>query len=445
MDVLLCQSYMGPRSGEPLVFPLGLAYLASIIKEKHDVDCWDPNVSENPMKDFKQILEKNSPDVVGLSLRNIDSAFSYNVRFYYPFFVYMVKLVKEVLPSCKLVVGGPGFSIFAEEIMKRNPEIDFGIVAEGEYSFSELLENLNHPEKVKNLMFRRDGKLFYTGKGEWLDFESLPPPSMELFNLNMYKKNRFSMGIQTKRGCSFNCTYCPNRIITGEYFRLRSPKRVADDIEELVNKYGFDSFFFVDSVFNYPLSHTRAIMNEIIKRKLNVVWQAEFRPDFLNTSFTQEAIRAGCVLFSMSPDGASNEALKFLGKDFTVSTIDKSIDLAKKVENANVLFNFLYDLPHDNSRHAYGLLRIFLKIQQKLNDGTCRLSLTKIRILPYTLIYEIALRQGKITENTDLLHPIHYNVSSPMSFEKIIPNFVRLAMMAKDNIAKYFNREKMFL
>jgi hypothetical protein len=115
------------------------------------------------------------------------------------------------------------------------------------------------------------------------------------------------------------------------------------------------------------------------------------------------------------------------------------------VENANVLFNFLYDLPHDNSRHAYGLLRIFLKIQQKLNDGTCRLSLTKIRILPYTLIYEIALRQGKITENTDLLHPIHYNVSSPMSFEKIIPNFVRLAMMAKDNIAKYFNREKMFL
>jgi radical SAM superfamily enzyme YgiQ (UPF0313 family) len=397
------------------------------------------------MKDFKQILEKISPDIVGLSLRNIDSAFSHNVRFYYPFFVIMVRMVKEVLPSCKLVVGGPGFSLFAKEIMKRNPEIDFGIMGEGERCFKELLETLNHPGRVKNLMFWKEGKLFYTGKGEWLDFESLKPPSPEFFKVNMYKKIPFSMGIQTKRGCSFNCNYCPNRIITGEFFRLRSPKSVAEEIEELVNEYGFNSFFFVDSAFNYPLSYARAIINEIIKRKLDVMWQAEFRPDFLNSPFMQEAIKAGCVLFSMSPDGASDEALKFLGKDFTVSTIDKSIGLVKKVDGANALFNFLYDLPHDNRGHVYSLFRIFLKIQQKLRNRTYSLSLTKIRILPYTLIYEIALRQGKITENTDLIRPIHYNVSSPVSFENIIPNLIRLTVMAKAEIAKYFNREKMFL
>jgi len=72
----------------------------------------------------------------------------------------MVRIIKETLPSCKLVVGGPGFSLFSKEIMKRNPEIDIGVVSEGELAFYELLENLDHLERVRNLVIRRNGKLF---------------------------------------------------------------------------------------------------------------------------------------------------------------------------------------------------------------------------------------------------------------------------------------------
>jgi radical SAM superfamily enzyme YgiQ (UPF0313 family) len=141
MKVLLCQSYIGPRSGEPLVFPIGLTYLASVIEEEHEVYCWDPNIYENPMQRFIKVLEKVDLDIVGISFRNTDSIFSHNVRFYYPQFVSMCKIVKDVLLSCKLVVGGPAFSLFAQEIMERNLEIDFGIIREGEKSFSELLKN----------------------------------------------------------------------------------------------------------------------------------------------------------------------------------------------------------------------------------------------------------------------------------------------------------------
>jgi len=442
VKVFLCQSYLGPQSGEPLVFPLGLAYLASVIEDKHDVYCWDPNVSENPIREFAEILEKVNPDVVGLSFRNIDSIFSHNVRSYYPPFVMMVRLVKEVLPSCKLIVGGPAFTLFAEEIMKRNPEIDFGVMAEGELTFFELLQNLQHPERVKGLIVRKNGKLFNTSRREWLDFDILPMPSRKFFDLKKYRRNMYSMGVQSKRGCSFNCTYCPMRVVTGDYFRLRSPKKVVDEIEKLVNEYGFQSFFFVDSVFNYPLDHARAICSEINRRKLDVKWIAEFRPDFLNKAFMKEAIKAGCQLFSMSPDGASNGALRFLGKDFMVDTIDRSIDLIKKVEGAYSLYSFFYDLPYDNQNHAYGLLRIFLKIQRQCSNKIRGVSLTKIRILPYTLIYDIALRQRKIPKNADLLYPIHYNASPPISFASIIPNSIRLITIGMEKIKACLNFRK---
>jgi len=84
MKIFLCESYLGPNSGEPLAFPLGLAYIASMVKEKHEVYGWDPNVAENPLQEFPRILKKINPDIVGLSLRNIDSLFSFNVRSYYP-------------------------------------------------------------------------------------------------------------------------------------------------------------------------------------------------------------------------------------------------------------------------------------------------------------------------------------------------------------------------
>ena len=152
MRVLLCQSYLGDVStAPPLAFPLGLAYLASMVKDEHEVYGWDPNVAQESVNELPRLLEKVMPDVVGVSFRNVDPASSFTHRWYYPLFVIMMKTIKRLMPSCKLVVGGCGFSLFAKEIMKRNQEIDFGVIVEGEHPFASLLKNLDHPERVGNL------------------------------------------------------------------------------------------------------------------------------------------------------------------------------------------------------------------------------------------------------------------------------------------------------
>lgn len=436
LKILLCQSYLGQKSGEPRVFPLGLSYLASLIKDEHELYCYDPNVAQDPLRELSALINKINPDVVGLSLRNIDSSFSYAIRSYYPSFVSQLKVIRENAPSCKLVVGGTGFSLFAEEIMKRNSEIDMGIMFEGEVPFAELLKNFDNPERIKNLIFRKNGKLVFTGKREWIDPDCLPFPSRELFEMKEYLKYPFSIGVSSNRGCGMNCIYCPVKFIMGGFFRLRSPKKVVDEIQLLNTNFGVNDFFFTDELFCCTLDHARAICKEIIKRKLDIRWRAEFNPAYLNLLLMEESVKAGCDLFNFSLDGASNNSLNFLGKNFDVNSIKKTINLTRQVDGANIGFSFLYDLPKHNAEHTLGLVSLIPKAQFVLGRKLRYVSLSRMRIYPYTSLCKKALEEGKISENTDLLNPTYYTSNSLSNPSNFFPNILRYSSFLFDKISR---------
>jgi putative variant cofactor biosynthesis B12-binding/radical SAM domain protein 1 len=396
-----------PVAHPKVSFPLGLAYISSMLSE-HEVYIFDSNVVNDPLGELRKIVEKVDPDLVGVSLRNIDGQLSFNVCSYYEPFVSMIRIIKETAPSSKLIVGGAGFTIFYEEIMRRNPEIDFGVVSNGEIAIVDLLKNLDHPEKVKNLVFRNDGKIHFTGIEASPELDSLPFPSREGFDIFKYKQFPYSMGVESKRGCGFKCAYCLYPHLQGRRILLRSPKRVVDEIEELVDEWDIRHFFFVDPIFNFPLDHGRKICQEIIERNIEIKWRAWFRPNFMNAEFMVEALKAGCDIFDFSPDGASNEAMEVLGKNMDVRDIEKTISLIHEMEDTKVGFNFMYDLPGANMQQLLGLTRLFPKIMRTCGDKLQYLSLTRIRIYPHTPIYDIALSEGKIDENTDLINPVYY-------------------------------------
>ncbi len=431
-------SYLGEDCKEPLVFPLGLAYIASMI-DGHELMGWDPNLELDAMNKLKKVLESFNPDIVCVSFRNVDSVFSDRPRSYYDPFAVMVKRIKEILPSCKIVVGGAGFSIFPKEIMKRLPEIDYGIVSEGELSFPSLLKNFNHPERVKNLVMRKDGKVILTERSEFVEFENIPPPKREVFDIEKYANHPFSVGIQSSRGCMFRCIYCLHRFLMGCTYRLRSPQKVVDEIENLVHKYNIKTFYFVDPVFNVPPGHARAICREIRKRRLEIKWEACFRPDYLNMNFMKEAIHAGCQLFDFSPDGASNEAMRILGKDMSVNDVEKTINWASKIEEAKVAYEFIYDLPYANKSHIFGLMRLFPKIMSRCNRKLRYLTLTKMRVYPHTPLYKIALEHGKIGAHTDLLYPFYYQSRSSTNPCNFVPYLLRGSSIIFSALIKRFH------
>jgi hypothetical protein len=74
VKVLLCSQFYGDGGRvfpAGVCFPIGLAYIASVLDD-HDVRVFDANVVEDPPGTLSKLLESDMPDVVGISLRNID-------------------------------------------------------------------------------------------------------------------------------------------------------------------------------------------------------------------------------------------------------------------------------------------------------------------------------------------------------------------------------------
>jgi radical SAM superfamily enzyme YgiQ (UPF0313 family) len=342
------------------------------------------------------------PDVVGLSIRNIDTTVKTDIFYYFKTVPVTIKLIKETMPDATVVVGGSGFSLFAREIMDRIPEIDFGVYLEGEETFPELIEKLDMPQEVKGLYYRKGRDVFFTGERLLPDFKNLPIPRKDFVDMKQYQNPLFNVGIQTKRGCSSKCAYCSYPFLNGNHIRLRSPIKVVDEIEYHLKEFGVRDFMFADGVFNVPETHAEAICNEIIKRGLDVNWAAWCEIKHFSEKFLLQARKAGCRVIGFSPDAASAEALNLLGKDISPKDIENAVRLIIKHKGVKAGFGFFCTPP---GQTAVGVLRtiyMYLKINiLLLSKGGAAMGW--IRIEPHTRMEQIAMEEGLITKDTNLL------------------------------------------
>lgn len=429
MRVLLVQSYLG-RKEKPLL-PLGLAYVAGSLNG-HEVSILDPNIGGDPFDSIRKKLISFKPEVIGISLRNIDTATYKDFFYYYKTLSPTVELIKEITPSSFIIIGGAAFSLYAEEIMRQNPKIDFGVYLEGEETFSELLNNLLNPAKVIGIYFRQDGKLLFNGPRQPFDFVNASTPRWDLIKLDEYSHPE-GIGVQSKRGCCLNCAYCTYPFLTGRSLRLRPPKKVVEEIMLLVNKHGVTHFVFSDTVFNLPKWHAVEICEEILRREIKVKWTAYFSLKEIDEDFIALAQKAGCYYFSFSPDGYSNESLKILRKEATKREIKHIYKLVKKVKGTKFDFSFFINPPGQSYWSFIALLWLFLKTNILSFKKNTHITLNVPRLEPHTSLCERAIREGTLNLEKDLLpqcgdgmHTVFYHNPNIKLIERLFDFLVML-------------------
>ncbi len=299
------------------VFPLGLSYIASALK-KHDhrVRIIDLCFSENPDCDIHKTICDFQPDVIGMSLRNVDDVCFPKQHSYLEEYRTTISSLRRY-SSAPIVLGGSGFTIMPEAFMQELGA-DFGIIGEGEKAFPELLEKLTGTKKP-----------VISSRSRIKDLDRVVP-DRELFDCNSYYQRGGMLNIQTKRGCPFRCIYCTYPQIEGRTVRIRSPRSVADEIADVIEKTGSHHFFFVDSIFNYPVSHAKAICEEIIRRSLNIQWSCYANPAHITSDLADAMVRAGCTAVEFGTDSLVDGMLRNMGKSFTFSKVRKASAICKK-------------------------------------------------------------------------------------------------------------------
>lgn len=191
MKILFIQlptSHLGARE---IVYPLGLSRLAAQTPGHYTMSSLDMNIANDPWAEFKERLENFAPQVVALSFRNIDPLAGIQSS-YIASLKTAGQIIRFLLPQAKILSGGPAFSLFPRQLMEMVPEIDMGLIGEGEAVIEQLLNSIEKPLHVPNLIWRNDGNIVQNLAGKPLDLDRLPRPSYQCFCPTDYlKQNKY--------------------------------------------------------------------------------------------------------------------------------------------------------------------------------------------------------------------------------------------------------------
>ncbi|MDD4604480.1 MAG: radical SAM protein [Bacteroidales bacterium] len=375
--------------------PLGLCLLAARLEHRYEVKIYDGVFDEG--RELIHLVQQFQPDFIGFSIRNIDDIVMDRNIFYPDDILSKFILPVKSLTHVPIILGGSGFSIFPEEMM-RMTGADFGIVGEGEELLPQLLDDLvagKEREQLPKLM-TADGRIVQNGQ----EFSEMD----QRIDFKPYlAKGGYS--IQTKRGCSHGCIYCTYPCIEGSRFRTRNPSDIADEIEQVHRRLGYLTFEFVDSTFNDPQGHAESICREIIKKKIKV----RLRTMGINPRHTSEALfelmlEAGFRQIDATPDSASPVMLKNLNKGFDRREIEKMAGLIKKY-NLPTMWFFLFGGPGENPNTFHETVDF---IDSFVSEEDMVYMTAGLRIYPNTPLYQIAIDENKIKPGQSILRPPAY-------------------------------------
>jgi radical SAM superfamily enzyme YgiQ (UPF0313 family) len=386
--------------------PLGLASVAASTRNAgHEVAYLDLMAKEDTQAVIKETMEGLRPDVIGISVRNVDDQDMANPNF-------LLKPVKKVVATCRslspapVVLGGAGYSIYPQSALEYLGA-DMGIQGEGEKSFPLLLESIKRGRDLSTTP-----GLYLPGKGSQAErafarnLDELPFPEDHLWSSACITEDaEFWLPFQTRRGCPLKCSYCSTATIEGKVLRKRTPARVVQELSRQLIK-GFRRFYFVDNTFNLPVYYAKELCQLLVQEKLDIIWRCILYPWKIDEDLVKLMARAGCKEVALGFESGFEPVLKRLNKQFKPEEIRRISQILADYGIRRMGF-LLLGGPGE-TRESVQRSLIFA---DSLNLEMVKVT-TGIRIYPNTALARIAAEEGFISAGDDLLKPRFYLAKS---------------------------------
>ncbi len=391
------------RIPNPLL-PIGPAIVAASLRAGgHEVRVLDLCHQKEAGPAIATHLMTWQPDLVGISLRQVENNQMIGHRSYLEEAKQVAEQVKGVC-SCPIVVGGAGYSLFPGEAL-RFLDVPYGLAGEAEHSVTALvrcIETGQPPSDVPGACYRAGQRVIVNGPARVRSFSGLPSPAYDLLDCRRYVDENAALPIESKRGCALRCSFCPENAYR-EGPRLKPPTFTVDEIERLTKQAGTNRLFFTDGVFHYPPEHAMALCGEIIRRQVDVRWQAGVSPVGLSRRMLEAMKEAGCVGVALGLDAATDGMLKSYRKAFTQADIVLTLANLRAVGMPFAIY-MLFGGPGETLDSVRRSLD-FLDAQAP--DKTVFISMG-IRVFKGTALERTARREGLIKRRQNMLLPIYY-------------------------------------
>jgi lipid biosynthesis B12-binding/radical SAM protein len=374
------------------IYPIGMSMVAAALKkEGHDVELYDFLQNGCSFDSVKQKVNETNPGLVGISIRNVDNVNLLHEQRYIDNVRDIVRCIKEVT-EVPVMLGGSGFSVMPDDVLNR-VGADYGIVGEGEKLLCSFIQGLEKGEFPKEKILRSP---------QQLQDAAIPSAYYDPEMLGYYLDSSRVISIQTKRGCNKHCIYCSYPSLEGRELRMRNVNEVVDDIEQLISL-GASYLFFVDSVFNDSEGHYRQLIDEMVRRKINIPWTAFFTPGGeLDDEIVAKMKATGLHSAEMGADASTDTTLRGLCKDFLWQDVIDCNELFRR-HDVTTAHYYMFGGPGETEETVLEGIKNICALPH-----TANFMFMGIRILPGTALMDLARREGLIAEDHDILEPVYY-------------------------------------
>ena len=316
--------------------PAWVAYLAGSLKSAgfddiHFIDAMTHHVGHDALR---ARLAELKPDIIGCTAITPSIYEAEEV----------LKIASEVAPRALRVLGGIHATFMFRQVLSEAPWIDVIVRGEGEEIMVNLAEAVRDGRfdqdrrKIRGLAFRDGEEIVSTQAASTVKNLDGIKPDWSILEWDAYIY--IPLGVRVAipnmaRGCPFTCSFCSQWKFWRDY-RVRDPKKVADEIEDLVANHGVGFFILADEEPTINKKKFVEFCQELIDRGLNkrVKWGINTRVTdiYRDRDMLKFYRQAGLVHVSLGTEAAAQLKLDLFNKETTVAQNKEAIRLLREAD-----------------------------------------------------------------------------------------------------------------
>jgi len=317
--------------------PLGVERVgAALAAAGHEVRLLDLQVFRHG--DYRRALRTWRPEVVGFSLNYLANV---------PEVVDLAREAKDVLPDCRVLVGGHSASFVAGELLAHaDGAIDCVVRGEGEAVAPHVLEAFAGGPPLASL----SGVVTAAGAGAAPllvpDLAAHPPARQRRYFIGELDP---CASIEFTRGCPWDCVFCSAWTFYGRSYRMLSPEAAVEDLARISEP----NVFIVDDVAFIRPEHGLAIADAVERRGIRKRYYLETRADVLlrNREVFARWTRLGLRYMFLGIEAIDEEGLRLHRKRVHVDQNTRALEVAREL-GLVVAINLIADPDWDERRFA---------------------------------------------------------------------------------------------
>ena len=401
--------------GEFYQFPLGLAYIAAIVKQAgYRVLGLNLNYLETSESEAVQSF---------VSQQNISIVMSGGLSPFIESIRNIFQGARLANPSVISIAGGGvigGDPSAALEVL----DADFGVVGEGEETIIELLDALTNRQTdfadIPGLVFKDGGSISQTQARKAIrELDSLPFPEFDIFEIERhidaqnvldhhFFQNRVdnkprSIDIITSRSCPFMCTFCFHPV--GKTYRERSVDHVIEEIKLYKEKYNINMISILDELFSLRKARLMEFCEKVAP--LNLQWMVQLHVRTADDKILLAMKNSGCVYISYGIESVNNDVLESMAKKTTRQEIEIALALTRK-HKIGIQGNLIFGDTAETLHTANESLSWWSAHQNY------QIYLSKLQVFPGSPDYIMAVRDNLVSSRQQFLKtlPDNFNISN---------------------------------